>query len=659
MFKLGRKTIALVMAAAVALSGAAVSNYGAVKAAEAEPTVKVLGATLAADNDKGFQSLRVGIEVSNASYASECGIKLKLKDSSKDYTVVSTADENYQKVYSKNVDEDKIVYTVVVKNIPVAQAAAEIEFIGFVKKTEAPEVISAQTDAVTKSINGIVESIGAQTGKDVIMLESGDYAGTLVYEYAKLDMSAEHTNLEMPDKSGDYSSGKFVVGKNNARAVCEYVAEGEEAPYYKVTTPEAGEGTENTQGKGIGYIHPSMATTDSYIYSADIKSEAGTDINLCAFYGWNTWPQAGFEGKILAGNGQWQKFEVKTSNQESYDGSSYFSTANAGNKEYCIKNFVIYKVLTDADMPEIAAPVTGWNADKTEYSLKLDDSSVLPNDKCTVVKNDNGSYTISAAEGCEVGFAFPEEVWKNNDFRTMTITYKNASGFTGVGIAKKYGTSSPWWSSTYPDDASWGGGALPDGAGEKIFNIDAGKVVDEKYFSAFRFFSVPAEATVTIESIVLSGLEKHEAVEPTATPSPDDFTTEELALSADICTNDGDSASAVVEDGVLKLNLAQYQGVIINIPEAVYTSGYDYADVTFSNPGGADVNLYLLNEEMTDGKGQTPAGQQDPISIKSNTDETTVTYQLQSGSYIKGLKYVSFAGSPIVQIKSIVLKKNK
>lgn len=390
--KIGKRIIAVTMTAAVVVSGIVFSPNKTIKAADTEPQVRVLGATLRTEGNKtGTQSLRVGIEVINASYASECGIKVKVKGSEKE-TVVSTANEKYQKLYSKDVEADKIVYSVVIENIPVEKASSEIEFIGFVNNIETPTEIFAQTDTVSKSVNGVVQSMSNSLGKDVILLDSGDYAGTLVYEYAKLDMSAAHSNLEMPDKEGNYSSGKFVVGKDEARAQCEYVDSGDGAPYYKVITPAAGEKTENTQGKGIGYIHQSMAETDSYIYSAEVKADTGVALNLVTYWGWNTWREAGHEGKAVDCNGEWKKVEIKTSNQASYDNSNYFSTANTGAKEYCIKNVVIYKVFSDADMPEIEEQNNIELLDLHKFQA----NGTAPVDE-PVIYNEDGSMTITYA----------------------------------------------------------------------------------------------------------------------------------------------------------------------------------------------------------------------------------------------------------------------
>ena len=174
MFRLGKKTIALVMAATVAISGFAFPSAKTAKAADPEPTVKVLGATLRTDgNNQGTQSLRVGIEVANASYASECGIKVKLKDSSNDYKVVSTKNENYQKLYSKDTTNDTVVYTVVVSNIPIDTSVdTELIFQGFVRKISDGKTIES-TVSEGKSLNNVLQAIGEEYNQTLRFASDG------------------------------------------------------------------------------------------------------------------------------------------------------------------------------------------------------------------------------------------------------------------------------------------------------------------------------------------------------------------------------------------------------------------------------------------------------------------------------------------------------
>ena len=75
------------------------------KATSGEPTVEVLGATLRLDGKSGYQSMRVGIKVTNASKAKACGINLKVGDKS---VVVSTEKSEYQKIYDETVSRNEM-----------------------------------------------------------------------------------------------------------------------------------------------------------------------------------------------------------------------------------------------------------------------------------------------------------------------------------------------------------------------------------------------------------------------------------------------------------------------------------------------------------------------------------------------------------------------
>ncbi|MCX4276215.1 MAG: hypothetical protein OSJ27_10675 [Candidatus Gastranaerophilales bacterium] len=75
--KNAKTLMALILTFAFVLAGFAFTPKEA-RASDAEtPNVKVLGATLRIDNVDGTQSLRLGIEVSNASRAKDCGILIE------------------------------------------------------------------------------------------------------------------------------------------------------------------------------------------------------------------------------------------------------------------------------------------------------------------------------------------------------------------------------------------------------------------------------------------------------------------------------------------------------------------------------------------------------------------------------------------------------
>lgn len=248
MFRLGKKTIALVMAATVALSGFMFPSVKTAKAADPEPTVKVLGATLRTEgNTAGTQSLRVGIEVANASYASECGIRVKVKGSEKE-TVVSTANEKYKKLYFKDVEADKIVYSVVIENIPVSDESAntELTFQGFVKKiSDGSTIESALSEG--KSLNNVLEAIGKQYNQDLKFASDG----SVISLVKSLDMDAR--------EDFENKSGCFVAGRDNE--FIDYCAYDETNKYYVIDyTDETLKETFSEGGfKGIGFKSPSKA----------------------------------------------------------------------------------------------------------------------------------------------------------------------------------------------------------------------------------------------------------------------------------------------------------------------------------------------------------------------------------------------------------------
>lgn len=500
--KMGKKIIAVTMAAAFVLTSFAVPRVKNAKAADTMPSVKLLGTTLRVEgNESGTQSVRVGIRVDNAQNASECGIIVTNTANNKKITV-STENGN-KNMYLIDTTENYVVYTVVIKDIPVNTDYADMEFTfqGFAKPIEDANLVYSDISS-GKSLNNVLASIAEKSNQTLNFASDGSILSLV--KSLNMDVREDFKN----------ESGCFVVGRDNEFAdYCTYDATNKcyVIDYNNETFSEGG-------FKGIGFKSPSKG---EYVYRITVKADDTTYIRLIPHWNGFTGDCSG-AGTIVANN-EWQTKDMKINS----DGGTYcFGTGNnstvwqgeagcAG--KYYIGELDVYKVFTDADVPEVAAPAAGWNADHTEYSIKLDESTVKPNDKCRAVKNDNGSYTITSAagEGYEIGFSFPEEIWSEYDFRQMKIKYRNASGFTG-GRVNKYGQLNPWWNS---GEDNGNDGNIPDGSGEKTFSVKNEKVVDGKYFSAFRIYSVPAAAAVTIESITLTGLTEHATATPTPQPT--------------------------------------------------------------------------------------------------------------------------------------------
>ncbi len=562
MSRKGQKIIMLILTIAFVLTGTNLSFVCTekAKAADVTPTVSVLGATLRTEgNEAGKQSLRMGIKISGASAARACGIKVRVKNAGKVFTVVSTEQEAYRNLYSKDIDNDSVTYTIVVQNIPAENASTEFEIIGFVKDMKGAVTNTKEETAIdidTRSVNSVLASIGKSLGHDVMFLPSGDYAGTLVYEYARLDMSDAKSNLQ--DNSAEsYSAGNFVMGKNDKKAESVYnQATDTEEAYYDVTTLLADESSENRRGKGLGYIHANMSPSDSYIYTADMKAEAGLNFNLCAYYGWNTWLQAGFEGKAIAATGDWQSVAFKTSNQESWDSSTYFSIAapaDGAQHSYSIKNVVIYKVVTGDTMPEVFPPTTGFNEDKTEYRLAFNSDTVkadsgISSEQYDFAFNENGTFTFKAINRGYLGFSFytPAEVLDNYSISNIAIEYTDSN----ASFTRCF---------RYVGGSETGDGSGNVGSGSISMAIDT-----MTEFEYYKFYSGDANFEVTVKSIIYTLTEK-----PVVTPAPTKDPNKNLATNGDFSdgktgwsTNYSDNDLTVTDGyGVLTGRWNNYSGV--------------------------------------------------------------------------------------------------
>lgn len=152
--KCAKRLMATVMTTAIVLTGFAVAPKE-VKAAEENPTVEVKGATLkieGSDDDK--QSMRIGVEIGKADFAAACGMTIEYKG----HEVTVATDQGQDKIYDYDEENNKVVYTAVVKNIPADAFAEDFQITGLVKK--AGQTDYTKTETVTKSVNGIVNELG-------------------------------------------------------------------------------------------------------------------------------------------------------------------------------------------------------------------------------------------------------------------------------------------------------------------------------------------------------------------------------------------------------------------------------------------------------------------------------------------------------------------
>lgn len=211
--EMGKRIIAVTMAAAVVVSGIVFSPDKTIKAADPEPQVKVLGATVLKDEvtDGNSQSMRLAIQVANASYAEMCGIEVSVEGSTKDPVLVSTDNAEQRKIYSRHENLDIVVYTVVVKDIPSTYFDKKISFRGVVKKIKNDSVYTDTTEYADRTVTGVKEAI--EESLDPVAEKKVNLAETnLAYSSKKsfIDNGDGTVTIELERASGGLSVGYYI-----------------------------------------------------------------------------------------------------------------------------------------------------------------------------------------------------------------------------------------------------------------------------------------------------------------------------------------------------------------------------------------------------------------------------------------------------------------
>ncbi len=266
--KMAKKIIAVTMAAAVVVSGIVFLPDKTIKAADLEPQVKVLGATIleeAAEDQS--QSMRLAIQVSNASYADMCGIEVGVEGSTKEPVLISTDNEQQRKIYSRHDNLDIVVYTVVVKNIPAAYFDRKISFRGVVRKSgETGNEYTAATDMAERTVEGVkaaIESLEPIAEKQVNIAESN-----LAYSQTKTftDNGDGTVTIELSRDSGGLSVGYYINDNKSPINLNDY-----SKMVLNVTSDAAGTGTYS-----VGFSGPYVDS--SYWTNNGLKTALGYGI---------------------------------------------------------------------------------------------------------------------------------------------------------------------------------------------------------------------------------------------------------------------------------------------------------------------------------------------------------------------------------------------
>lgn len=140
---------------------------------------------------------------------------------------------------------------------------------------------------------------------------------------------------------------------------------------------------------------------------------------------------------------------------------------------------------------------------KDEYELELNEANVVGlNENVALTFNDDKSVTINTtADGGEFGFKIPSDIYKANDFRKITISYKDSDLTDSLSYTQHYGTDVVGHIDK-KDYGKWNTGISVIGKGTVTLNLDP--ATEDGNFSNMRFFNLKGDKTITITSVKLT-----------------------------------------------------------------------------------------------------------------------------------------------------------
>lgn len=134
------------------------------------------------DADDGHQSMRIGVQVENASQAKACGVELTIGD--KTVKIATDGDGETvlkgDKIYEYDEAKDTILYTAVITNIPSTAFSTAISAKGSATPVEEGDAVVS--DAVAKSVTDVVDGIKEKL-PDVQMLDDGTLVNGVIASF--------------------------------------------------------------------------------------------------------------------------------------------------------------------------------------------------------------------------------------------------------------------------------------------------------------------------------------------------------------------------------------------------------------------------------------------------------------------------------------------
>ena len=665
--KKGAKVLAIASTFAFVLTGMSVVPGKAQAAADQAPTVKVLGATLRLDDNNGTQSLRFGIRVNNASNAEACGIDLGYKG--KTITVATDVEDGAvtkknTTLYSKDSDNDTIVYSAVITGIPSNCYENDFSVKGYVKD-KIDNINKGESIEVKKSVSKVVDALKKQYPDMGLELDTD--TGKLMKKNADGVLAA----VEAKDFGKD--------GNGNADIVPEGAAELDLLNDYVQMAGSTLKPVRNEDGS-VKFEDADGFTGVLYKIPYSLKSQEKVHVTVeyectgCTAE--KKTPSKEARAYLNEGNsdnrrsddtlvGSVGHIEGDLMVKEGMTADVLHIKADSWNTSFAsltIKKITVAAVEVTAPVEK---PVTGFNEDGTMYTLPINKDTVVtanPWQSPMVSLAFNEAYnavTISKPEkdNREYGIRLPEEIYKKYDFCKAIITYKDSTNADNCGYVAKYNTNEMNYA---PNEESHHGWNMMQGEGtaEVVPNNCYGS------FSGFRIFDGTAGSSITITSVVF--VKADESARPTPTPEPVDDEPEELEKGqvslkkSSSYLIDGETSTAAYnhETKMLDVELSTFQGIIIKNPvEKSEYSTYKYVTVEYKLTGDK-LDGYIFDGQMgNDGKGQAPAGQMPKNGLTATDDFKKITYSAEDSLY--GIKLVRMGGSSKVSltIKSITFSE--
>lgn len=339
------------------------------KASGAAPKVTVLGASLRMDADDGHQSMRIGVQVENASQAKACGVELTIGD--KTVKIATDGDGKTvlkgDKIYEYDEAKDTILYTAVITNIPSAAFSTAISAKGSATPVEEGDAVVS--DAVAKSVTDVVDGI-KENLPDVQMLDDGTLVNGTI---ATLDTSSADSLKPHGTVNNFYNwSAPEPANTSKKDATAEYDAT-EEALKFVTDT-----------GSGRGLTYQTSSKIDP-IFSMQVKAaDTSASFQLQEYFGVGS-------GPTYTVTGDYQTITEKVS----LDAYAVRSLTLTKPGTYYVKSCALYRPLTsdDVTMHLPKETVTLSLADAVGGGTgKLTDGSPAPTG--SVDKNGDGSILV-------------------------------------------------------------------------------------------------------------------------------------------------------------------------------------------------------------------------------------------------------------------------